>query len=198
MRNLIIMAITICSSLVIARGGAMAQSGPTSNPVTNTVRQLVQRYQRNVIGAAEAMPAEKYGYHPTDGQISYAKLMSHIAESNFFLCSRIGDLPAPDTKVDEKDGKEKIVTALQASFDFCGQALQKVDDSKLGDQVQMFGGRQQPRAAALIALTNDFADHYSAAAGYLRLNGILPPSAQQQQRPAQGATQSQSGQKPPE
>jgi hypothetical protein len=30
----------------------------------------------------------------------------------------------------------------------------------------------------LIALTpNDWADHYSAAAIYLRLNGVLPPTA---------------------
>jgi hypothetical protein len=35
------------------------------------------------------------------------------------------------------------------------------------------------RASAMIALTNDFADHYSAAAMYLRLNGLLPPTAQQ-------------------
>jgi hypothetical protein len=29
----------------------------------------------------------------------------------------------------------------------------------------------------LIALTNDWADHYSAAAMYLGLNGLLPPTA---------------------
>ena len=34
------------------------------------------------------------------------------------------------------------------------------------------------RAFALIALTNDWADHYSSAAMYLRLNGLLPPTAQ--------------------
>ncbi len=53
-----------------------------------------------------------------------------------------------------------------------------VDDSKLGETIEVFGGRQAPRAFALIALTNDWADHYSAAAMYLRLNGLLPPTAQ--------------------
>jgi hypothetical protein len=45
--------------------------------------------------------------------------------------------------------------------------------------VQLFGGREGPRAFALIALTNDWADHYSAAAMYLRLNGLLPPTARE-------------------
>jgi hypothetical protein len=57
-----------------------------------------------------------------------------------------------------------------------------VDDSKLGDTVELFGGREGPRAFALIALTNDWADHYSAAAMYLRLNGLLPPTAQEKKK----------------
>jgi hypothetical protein len=78
----------------------------------------------------------------------------------------------------ETDGKDKLVAGLKASFDFCTTALAKVDDSKLGDEVELFGGRKGPRAFALIALTNDWADHYSSAAMYLRLNGRLPPTAQ--------------------
>ena len=60
----------------------------------------------------------------------------------------------------------------------CSTALSKVDDSKLGDEVELFGGHKGPRAFALFALTNDWADHYSSAAMYLRLNGLLPPTAQ--------------------
>jgi putative salt-induced outer membrane protein YdiY len=52
-----------------------------------------------------------------------------------------------------------------------------VDDSKLGDQVKIFGGREASKATAAIALTNDWADHYAMAAMYLRLNGMLPPTA---------------------
>jgi len=51
-------------------------------------------------------------------------------------------------------------------------------DSNLGEQLTVFGGRKLSRAAAMIALTNDFADHYGMAAIYLRPNGLLPPTAQ--------------------
>ena len=71
-----------------------------------------------------------------------------------------------------------LLAAATASFDFCGDALGKMDDSKLGDSIELFGGRQGPRAMAALGLAGGWADHYGAAAMYLRLNGILPPSAQ--------------------
>jgi len=43
----------------------------------------------------------------------------------------------------------------------------------------MFGRKvEQSRAAAMITIATDWTDHYSTAASYLRLNGILPPTAQ--------------------
>jgi hypothetical protein len=53
-----------------------------------------------------------------------------------------------------------------------------MDDSKLGDTIDLFGGRQAPRATAALILSGGWADHYATAAMYLRLNGIVPPSAQ--------------------
>lgn len=78
----------------------------------------------------------------------------------------------------ETDPKETLAAALKSSFDFCTQSLARVDDSKLAEVVLTQGSFSFTRAAAMMALTNDFADHYSAAAIYLRLNGLLPPTAQ--------------------
>lgn len=150
------------------------------NPVTSVAKQILPRQQKNLVAAAEEMPADKFGYKPTEQQMTFGHLVLHVIESNNYLCSHIGDVPEVKTPVQlkESDGKDKLVAALQASFDFCTTALGKVDDSKLGDEVELFGGRKGSRAFALIALTNDWADHYSSAAIYLRLNGLLPPTAQ--------------------
>jgi hypothetical protein len=78
----------------------------------------------------------------------------------------------------ETDSKDKLLAAMKSSFDFCDTTLEKMDDSRLGEKVEAFGGRQAPLAWALIALTNNWADHYGAAATYLRLNGLTPPTAQ--------------------
>jgi hypothetical protein len=51
-------------------------------------------------------------------------------------------------------------------------------DAQLGDTITYFGGAKKPRARALVELTDDLEDHYSQLASYLRLKGMLPPSAQ--------------------
>ena len=150
----------------------------TKNPVSTVVREILPRQQKNLVAAAEEMPADKYGYRPTEPQMSFARLIMHIAESNNHLCARISDSQEPKTELKDTDGKDKLVAALKGSFDFCTTVLAKVDDSKLGDTVELFGGRKGPRAFAMFALAMDWADHYSAAAMYLRLNGLLPPTAQ--------------------
>ena len=162
--------------LLLAATAALAQD---KNPVTSAVREMLPRQQKNLVAAVEEMPADKFGYKPTERQVTFGHLVLHIVESNNHLCSRIGDLPeVKGTNLKDDDGKDKLVAALKASFEFCSTALGKVDDSKLSDEVELFGGRRGTRAFALIALTNDWADHYSSAAMYLRLNGLLPPTAQ--------------------
>jgi hypothetical protein len=164
-------------ALVASSVALVAQD--TKNPVSSTVKDIMSRQEKNLTAAAEEMPADKYGFKPTDQQISFGHLMMHSAESNNHLCALISDTPAPKTEeLKDTDGKDKLVAALKASFDFCNSALAKVDDSKLGDTVELFGGRKGPRVAAMFSLTGGWADHYGAAAIYLRLNGLLPPTAQ--------------------
>jgi uncharacterized damage-inducible protein DinB len=149
------------------------------NPVTFVVKQILPRQQKNLVAAVEEMPADKFSYKPTEQQMTFGHLVLHIIGSNNHLCSTIGGIPEakPSTPLKESD-KDQLVAALKASFEFCSTALDKIDDSKLGEEVELFGGRKGPMAFALIALTNDWADHYSSAAMYLRLNGMLPPTAQ--------------------
>jgi uncharacterized damage-inducible protein DinB len=165
-----------CLLLLFAATAVLAQE---KNPVTSVVKQIMPRQQKNLVSAVEEMPPDKFGYKPTEQQMTFGHLVLHIIESNNYLCSKIGDLPeVKAAPLKESDGKEKLAAALKSSFEFCTAALNKVDDSKLADEVELFGGRKGSRAFALIALSNDWADHYSSAAIYLRLNGMLPPTAQ--------------------
>jgi uncharacterized damage-inducible protein DinB len=167
---------TICLLLLFVATAVLAQD---KNPVTSVVKEIMPRQQKNLVAAVEEMPADKFGYKPTEQQMTFGHLVLHIVESNNYLCSKIGDLPeVKAAPLKESDGKEKLAAALKASFEFCTAALNKVDDAKLADEVELFGGRKGSRAFALIALSNDWADHYSSAAIYLRLNGLLPPTAQ--------------------
>jgi hypothetical protein len=160
------------------RKTAQTKAEPGKNPVTDAIREILPRQQKNLIAAVEAMPADKFGFSPTPAQMAFSHLVLHMTTSNIELCSKIGNMPPPPLGPAPETDKNRLVVVLTRSFLFCEAALNRVDDSKLGNTVELWGVRQASVAFALIALTNDWADHYSAAAIYLRLNGVLPPTAQ--------------------
>lgn len=174
-----IFLVILAAALAPLAAPAQQGAAPEANPVSNALRGIVARESKVVVAAADEMPADKYGFHPTPEQMSFGKLVAHMATSNFGLCSTISGVPAPkQDDLKETDPKDKLVGALKASFDFCTQSLANLDDSKLGEPLPFFGGRTASRATLMFVLADDFSDHYSTAATYLRLNGLLPPTAQ--------------------
>ncbi len=178
-----VVAILMAAGVAAAQQAAPAASAPpdmtpVANPVSGFVKAGVARYEKNMVAAAEAMPAEKYSFKPSPEMNSFGHLAMHIAQSNNAFCSKISGQAAPDVKIAETDPKDKLVAAMKDSFAFCTAALAKVDDSKLGEQFMFFGNRPISRGGALVALGGSWTDHYATEAIYLRLNGILPPTAQ--------------------
>lgn len=164
--------------LLTFAGYANAAQQSSSSPVAAALRGLVARNATNMVGAAEEMPADKYSYHPTPAQWTFAHLMIHATGANYGMCSAIAGVPMPKTeKLADTDAKDKIASALKASFQFCTDSLKNVTDSNLTEEIPFFGGRKMPRGAMMIIMADDYGDHYSQASGYLRLNGLLPPSA---------------------
>lgn len=147
------------------------------NPVSDALRNDLTRQAKNTIAAADEMPPDKYGYKPTDAQVPFGHWVSHATGANYFFCSKLTGATAPESGVKETDPKDKLMDALKKSFDYCSTQLPNLQDSQLGEEVTMFGGRKMTKGAAVLDLSADWADHYSQMAGYLRLNGLLPPTA---------------------
>ena len=151
----------------------------TKSPVSDVAREMLPGREKNTVAAFEAMPADKFGFKPTADQMTFGHLAAHIVSSNYFFCSNAGDVLRPKTEeLKGTEDKAKLVASLKASFEFCHTALAKADDSKLNDNITWLNGQQRARAWAFMALSSSWADHYGIAAMYLRLNGLLPPSAQ--------------------
>jgi uncharacterized damage-inducible protein DinB len=164
---------TILTLLLLA-ASAIAQ---TKNPVATALKDVFPARQKNTIAAVEEMPADKFNYKPTADQMTFGHLVAHMIEANYMLCSGAASVPAPKAEVvKDTDSKDKLVAALKASFDFCGDALAKMDDSKLGEMTEGMG-QQLSRARFALGIASNWADHYAEAAMYLRLNGLLPPTA---------------------
>ncbi len=176
--SILVLACTL-PQLAVAQGAAPAAATASANPVTDALRNMEQRFARNLIAAAEAMPADKYNYRPTPAQMSFAMIQVHLAnEGNDLLCSKVAGVPAPQrARADTTAGKDQLVARLRETFQFCETAFAQLDDSKLGEPVQLFGPNPVSRAMAIMITVGDWADHYSQEANYLRLNSVLPPTA---------------------
>lgn len=157
---------------------AQANGAAAQDPVSTAIKASLKRSQNIMVAAAEEMPADKYGFKPTPESMSFGQLILHVATSNEGLCAEIsGAAPAPKTDLTATSSKNDLVTLLKSAFDYCVDSLANVNDANLGKMVGS-GRRPMTQAAAMISLSDDLADHYSQEAAYLRLNGLLPPTAQ--------------------
>lgn len=156
-------------------------SAAAGSPIVAAARQLEERFSKNLIGAANTMPADKYSYRPTPEQITFAHLMMHSAQANNTFCAIIAGQSPKDVKLSESDSKDVLAKAVQDSFTYCAQVLVSADDSSLGQSFTL-GTQTGTRASALLRLVAGWSDHYGAAAIYLRLNNLLPPSASKSEK----------------
>ena len=155
-----------------------AAQGSTKDPVASSLRTLLQRLQNNTVGAIEAMPADKFSYKPTPDQMPFAHLAVSRRIQQLFLFQGGRRSRTESGRTQRERFQRQVGGSGQSVVRLLQRCFEQMDDSKLGDTIELSGGRQAPRAMAALILSSGWADDYSAAAMYLRLNGILPPSAQ--------------------
>ncbi len=163
----------------------LAAQQSTPNATSMSFRSFAGRYGGWLAAAFDSIPAAKYGFKPTPVQQSVGYIAQHLEDANYQLCEPIGGLQRtkserdalPDT-VKAQWPKDTLVVRLKASLAFCDRALANVDDSKLNDALPTGGsGRTVVRSAYLLAFVTDLAEHYAQVASYMRLLGMVPPSA---------------------
>jgi hypothetical protein len=174
---------------------AQQPAGPPANPITAVFRTRTMGLQRNLAQAFDSIPEAKFSYKPTPAQLTIGYIAAHLANDNYFFCNNFGAMKSPRSVKDSTTAdsikatwpKDSLVSKVKASFTFCEEAFNQLDDVKLADQITMtFGGqsRTSTRANMVLGHALDMADHYSQLANYMRLNNILPPTALPRPRPA--------------
>ena len=109
--------------------------------------------------------------------MSFGDVIGHMSAGNDALCSSIGGVAPPKrSAIAAGAQKGKLVARLRETFQFCQSALAKVNDSRLGEKVAYFGD-DASRGQVMVAAAEEWAGHYSQLAVYLRLNGLVPPTA---------------------
>jgi uncharacterized damage-inducible protein DinB len=179
---------TVAILLLAAATTAGAQQAPPSNPITAAFKARIGALSHEIAQAFDSIPESIFSYKPTPAQLTIGYVAQHVAEDNYLFCDTFGEMKAtiPDDEKNTPDSvkatwpKEKLVSQLKASFAYCDKAIEQVDDAKLAGQTTLtYEGRTMKLGLASMVLEHalDLADHYSQLANYMRLNGILPPTA---------------------
>jgi uncharacterized damage-inducible protein DinB len=181
-----IVAATIALILPLASVAAQQAPQPSApgTVITSAIHGFGMQYGAWLMTAFDSIPADKYGYKPTPKQMSIGEVAAHLEGANYLLCTKFSGTSHPMTARDSTPDsvkamwpKDTLVARLKASFAFCHTALSAVTDAQLTDSMPGFGGRKMVRARLVDIFVLDLVDHYSQIAIYMRLNGMLPPSA---------------------
>ncbi len=149
-----------------------------ANPVAAAARKQIMERAHHLLAAAQEMPADKYAFKASDKQMTFGHMVWHTARANFGLCSLLaGEKSQFPQELKDSEPKDKLVPVLERSVSYCDGVLSKATDKNLGEELKTPWGAAMTRAELLLEINADQADHYSLAATYLRLNGLLPPTA---------------------
>jgi uncharacterized damage-inducible protein DinB len=162
------------------------QSAPT---VSSVLDKSLEGVEKEFVSAAEAMPAEKYNFAPTNGEFkgvrTFAQQVKHVAAVNHLIFSlMLGEAPPKDG---DENGpasiktKDDIVQYLKDSFALGHRALAAMDESNYVAPIPspFGGGSTTTRLRLAVLIVGHCFDHYGQMVEYLRMNGIVPPASRQ-------------------
>jgi hypothetical protein len=151
---------------LLAFGTLQAQNHLT----TTATQRYFNVVRRNLEASADVMPAEKYGFKLTPGQMTFAEWLIHSTQRNYSDCAALKSETVPEAERQAASLKTKaeVNKALKDSFAYCADALQSMDDQKAVSSDQV--------SNALLHLVVHNNEIYGNIVGYLRVSGIVPPS----------------------
>jgi uncharacterized damage-inducible protein DinB len=172
---------------VLALAVPAVAGGQPANPLTGGARLNYGIIKDFITRAAAKMPDEHYPFAPTSDIRSFARLVGHLADANYRLCSVVaGQTTATDAGIEKsKSTKADLAQALSESFAFCDKQYAEMTDAS-GTAIVSFdaGGEgnrvpiRMPRLTVLAFHVQHAFEHYGNIVTYMRLKGIVPPSSE--------------------
>jgi uncharacterized damage-inducible protein DinB len=170
-----------------ALAGAQSADNKAAKPAIGTAQPPAQIYgkllsgmEKELVDLADAMPEDKYGFVPTQGEFakvrSFGDQIKHVAESNWYFFG--GPSITEDQVKAKSDAIEKLTTKadiLQALKDSLKQAHALVDGMTAENAftTTAHGTRAGMTSFGLAHMM----DHYGQLVVYLRMNGMVPPAS---------------------
>ena len=185
----IVCALLLTTTLASLAGTATAQAKPAEKATfASVLDHQLSGVEGELVPAAEAMPAEKYSFAPTQGEFKgvrdFGSQIKHIASVNYMIGAAILGTPPPAAAGEGEDGpanvrsKDETVKYLKDSFVYLHKAINTITAANVLEPIKApWGTAPTTRLSmAVIAVGHPF-DHYGQLVEYLRMNGIIPPAS---------------------
>jgi uncharacterized damage-inducible protein DinB len=151
---------------------------------------MLSQLETQVLGVAQAMPAEKYGFAPTAETFApgspakygtvrtFAGQLTHIASANYSFYSKLNGAttPAAAKQVRDLKTKDEILAALKQSFAYGHAQIMTITPQNAFIGIEGADGFHTPATVAAFAVAHGY-DHYGQMVEYLRMNGVVPPGS---------------------
>jgi uncharacterized damage-inducible protein DinB len=150
---------------------------------------FLKSIEKEIVGAADAMPADKYGFAPTDGEFkgvrTFGQQAKHLAATNHILAAAaLGEEPPPDAGdelgPEAARTKAEILDYLRSSFTHLGKAIDAICDGNMAvrsSPISPLSATQVTRLALIVESLMHSLNHYGQMVVYLRMNGVVPPAS---------------------
>ncbi len=178
-----IVVVLCCSGFAL---GQMAM--PAAKSSGDAINAILDIGSGEFIGAADAMPEDKYSFAPTTGEFkgvrTFAQQVKHVAAVNYiFGAAILNEKPPVDVSgesgPDSVKTKAEIMKFLKDSFAYLHNAVASINDKNALDEVSLFGMKLSRLGVGTFSTAHPF-DHYGQMVEYLRMNGIIPPASRPQ------------------
>jgi hypothetical protein len=150
--------------------GLMGTLQAQNNLTTTATQRYFNVVRTNLEASADVMPADKYAFRLTPGQMTFAEWLNHSTQRNYSDCAILKGEPVSELeqKAATLTKKDEVAKALKDSFAYCADVLKGVDDQRAISSPAI--------SYAFLHLVVHNNEIYGNVVGYLRSAGIVPPS----------------------
>ena len=180
MRSVVIF---ICLSALAITGSAQTSTTPVDNTAPGydmKAQALVdlERVQKKFVDLANAVPADKLTWRPSEDARSFAEVFLHVSGERYQILALGGATPPPDFngKTFDKSttDKARIVEELNKSWDFAQKTINAMSNADFAKLLPKLGPQANGGDVVYI-LVADAHEHLGQLVAYARVNGIVPP-----------------------
>ena len=136
-----------------------------------------QNAKTRTMAVAQAMPADQFGFKPTESVMSFGQQMVHIANSMRSMEMRF--LKGQSWNQQEPNAaqmtKEEVINLLRGSFDVVMATIGSLSEGDLARPGKNFGNPALNKEQSMLFMFDHITNHRAKAVLYLRLKGIIPP-----------------------